>query len=236
MLRLMEDGQTVDTIAEVEVPETNVVVVTSGGRRVGVPRPFSDAPLYEVMADATGLVSVRRRAPPGRRSSTYEVIRVSLNGDTVFRRAYPYEPKPVTRALISDAVATIRDRPVRGRAQLEESEILRALRDGGHIPETLPPVTAVASGLDGSIWIRREKDESEFAIWEVLDGNGARRATLGLGRNQIVKVFAGDVLIVTDFDELDVPYVIRYRIEKSRSDSGERPARTREDPPTRTIE
>jgi hypothetical protein len=142
----------------------------------------------------------------------------------------------VTRALISDAVATIRDRPVRGRAQLEESEILRALRDGGHIPETLPPVTAVASGLDGSIWIRREKDESEFAIWEVLDGNGARRATLGLGRNQIVKVFAGDVLIVTDFDELDVPYVIRYRIEKSRSDSGERPARTREDPPTRTIE
>jgi hypothetical protein len=227
ILHLMRDGETVDTIVEAELEVPNVVFY-SGGRRVGVKRPFSDAPIYEVLADGSGVVIVRRRAASTTRSEVFVVTKVGLAGDTVFERRFSYEPKAVSSELARAVAKGIRDDLGRRGEPPAESAILQGLRDGDHIPKMLPPVTAVGSGADGSIWLARKYDGQPVRIWDVLDRNGRQVATVQLGRDQEVKAFTGTILLVSDRDSLDVPYVIRYRVIK-RANGEER---TRKPPST----
>jgi hypothetical protein len=213
IFRLMADGQSIDTItqAEYEVPN---VVINSRGNRLGVPRPFSDAPIYELLADGTGILIVRRRAASATGPAMFQVVKIGLKGDTVFARNFQYEPMPLREPIIAHVIGEIHDRLARRPNPPARAEIREALRDGGHIPRMSVPVTDAASGLDGSIWLRRETTEARLTVWQVLKQDGSLRATVELGRNQSVKVFSGDALIVTDVDSLDVPFVIRYRIER----------------------
>jgi hypothetical protein len=214
LLRLGADGRSVDTIAVAEVETPNAVVNVRGGR-VGIRRPFADGPLHAFLADGSGVVVVHRRAPADRRAADFEVVKIGLTGDTLFIRRFPYIPKGTTDQIVDLAIDEIEQRFVSQRNAPSESEIRAALEGGGHIPGLLPPVTEVASGVDGSIWLKRERTVEPRAAWEVLDRSGNLRAIVLLPRNESVQAVAGNVLVTSGLDDLDVPYVTRYAVEAS---------------------
>jgi hypothetical protein len=137
-----------------------------------------------------------------------------VSADTLFSREYEYAPVRVSGAAVDAAVEQIRAMLSRRGAPPRPAEIERALRSGDGIPAHLPPVTAAASGADGSIWLRREETPGRTVRWDVLDRNGVLQATLRLPRGVTVETVAGDVLVGVELDELDVPYIVRYRIVK----------------------
>lgn len=212
MFRLSSDAMKLDTIAQAEFEVPNVVI-NFQGRGIGATKPFPDGPLYSFLVDGTGVLIVRRRVAAVR-SATFHVGKVDLAGDTVFLREIQYQPVPVSEVLISEAVAQIHERLARRPPSPGPNDILTALRDGNHIPRTLPPVTEASSGSDGTIWLKRERTQAPRTVWQVLSPDGTLRATVELGRNQSVKAVSGNTLIVTELDSLDVPYVVRYRILK----------------------
>jgi 6-bladed beta-propeller len=210
LFHLHADGESVDTIVQTVYEPMGVINIK--GRRLGIGRVFASDPLYVFLADGSGVLTARRRVAGS--TDRFDIAALSLAGDTVFRREFRYEPERVTDGLVKEAVSEIHDRLGRLPEPPGEAQILTALREGGLVPRWLPPVTEIASGLDGNIWIKRERTEREVTTWQVLDPKGTLIATLELGRNQSVSAVSGTSLLVTEQDSLGVPWVIKYRIVK----------------------
>jgi hypothetical protein len=68
-------------------------------------------------------------------------------------------------------------------------------------------------GVNGDTQYVRDYEYSPVR-WDVLDGSGVVQATVQLSRRLTVQTVAGDVLVGVELDELDVPYIVRYRIAK----------------------
>jgi len=204
----------IDTIAEVTLGIPNAIV-THAGRRLGVPKPFPDAPLFELHADGSGLVVVDREISTGDNPARFRVTKITLTGDTTFASVFEYEPQPITSALVNDAISSISAELARRYADSPPtSRIRHDLEQAGHIPDRLPPVLEMATGVDGSIWIKREAVQNGRSLWQVLGAQGTVIAEIRLGTRESVRYAAENALLTVERDELDVPYINRYRIAK----------------------
>jgi hypothetical protein len=212
LLRLDRAGVLLDTMVWADV-SVRSIEITSGGQKYYASPPFAAPRLVVVMADGAGLVAIDRK-PVERGRATFRVTRIGVSADTLFSREYEYAPVGVSDAAVDAAVEQITATLSRRGPPPRPAEIERALRSGDRIPAHLPPVTAAASGADGSIWVRREETLGQTARWDVLDRNGELQATLELPRRVTVETVSGDVMVGVELDELDVPYVVRYRIMK----------------------
>ena len=182
---------------------------------------FGDGVSYAVADD--GLVVVERRAWTGDGEAFFTLTRIGLAGDTVFTVRVPYTPVPLATERIDSAVTAqteslydfmTRRQPGLARAALEER-----IRDATYKPDYVPPVGAVMTDADGNIWVRRfdpvELEGGEaFGEWWIFDeaGTPLARALTPMGL-RIMHV-AGGVVWGTEQDELDVDYIVRYRIVK----------------------
>ena len=129
-------------------------------------------------------------------------------GDTVLTRSYHYDPVPLT----SELADSISDALVRSLDHDDEYAMLRAALDElDYLPAFLPPVTSLVTGRDGTIWLRRE-DARDPVIWDVLDSGGTLRKRVEIPA--AVRVHEVDEHTVWGVlkDELDVSYIVRYRI------------------------
>jgi hypothetical protein len=83
------------------------------------------------------------------------------------------------------------------------------------LPPAQQPVSAAVLSSDGTLWLRREERGLPTVEWLVLDPTGhilARVQTpAGL---QLLAVEKGAAWGVVK-DELDIPYVIRYRVKRA---------------------
>jgi hypothetical protein len=94
------------------------------------------------------------------------------------------------------------------------AEVERALRNAGAIPATLPPATLLVTAQDGTIWIRLDERDLTEQPWVVMNRDGALLATVMLPAGVVVSAANGDELIGVETDELDVQYIVRYRIRR----------------------
>lgn len=180
--------------------------------------PFEHAPLLATMADGNGVVMVDREpASSGAEPATFRVTLVQPYADTVFTTAIAYDPIPLTDRHVREAVAGANpslaeadESAVGGRAGLPT--VMNMLRDADLIPSNLIPVTDLVTGQDGSIWLARETT-GDITRWVVLDRRGQLRGRLNLPRGQRVAAVRDDLLIVIETNELDVPFILRYRLK-----------------------
>jgi len=68
-------------------------------------------------------------------------------------------------------------------------------------------------GTDGTIWLRLRSRGDHYA-WLVLDPRGEPLDTVRVPRNQWILSASLDELWVSETDELDIPSVVRFRIER----------------------
>jgi hypothetical protein len=203
---------TVDSLALRDMGQRERTLVTAGGREISLFWSVDDSPAYAIAADGGGIVIVDRFRAPDANASEFTVRRIDAEGDTVFSRDYPYRPIPTSEAVTDRVVAELAERLDRGEGVLTADRVERELRAAGLIPATLEPVSEVATGTDATIWLKLASASEEVATWLVLDRSGEPVGRVELPAGQSVLAVEEGRIAVLELDELDVPYVVVYRL------------------------
>ncbi|MCZ0935862.1 MAG: hypothetical protein OXJ54_11835 [Gemmatimonadetes bacterium] len=169
--------------------------------------PLPDTDMMDFRPDGSSAVLVRRRSWDGSGPAEFEVSRIDIFGDTVFRRRIAYEPRMVPDDLIDREI----DRRLGRRGVVDRRAFGRALRAFYEQQRYMPPVTSLTTGDDGTVWVAGPDDDGE-RWWQVLDASGS---SVGRFRLPVTSRVASANLTeawVVERDALDIPYVVRYEI------------------------
>jgi hypothetical protein len=221
-LRLDTAGAVLDTIVVFPIAKTIWRVTDPKNPRAFASfryQPFSDTELVEVSEYDPLIVRVSRPAATRAEPSSYSVTALTLAGDTIFAREFSYDPKPIELALVDSLVrefgASVSRSLVPGAATREQAEAWA--RNDLYLPAFHPPVSRMVIGRDGSIWLRGEALGEQRVEWRVLSPEGEPVGTVDLPARLRVIFVQGDRLWGSDSDELDVPYIVRYRLRRDSS-------------------
>jgi hypothetical protein len=242
VLSFSETGEVLDTIARVD-RKGRYVRYEDRGRAVQVEHPLThwlnvpgEYPLDAGVPahDGSGVIVV---GPPRETASgsSFDLVHLGPHGDTLMRRRIEYDPLPITRALRArlrewfGAKAAGEYRPPAAGTLPSNSGVpertRRAAEDAITFPEHHPPVRRVFSGADGTIWMLREMRPDDVDHWEVYGPSGELEGSVEVesGRSgllpwaphlRLLRATRDEVWGMT-MDDLDVPYIHRYAIDRT---------------------
>jgi hypothetical protein len=219
VLRVDTAGHVIDTILTAPLEHTVLEVPFPSGGGSYRTQPFSDAEFAAYSDHEPVIVHVSRAAATAPGVAAFTVTKLRFGGDTVFSRTFDYEPIPLDRAIIDSLVREIGEQVSSSRfgsapTQARAEELARAAI---YAPAFHPPVSSVTIGRDGTLWLAREETRPDSVPWSVLSADGAPIGTVMLpGGFRLMQAERGTVWGM-ERDELDVPYVVRYRIEPSQA-------------------
>ena len=177
-------------------------------------QPFADGPLWAYVPNERALVVLDRESPAGAEHAAFRVTKLTFSGDTVYSRTHPFVPIRVAPqevdSLLNDMGSMLEERGFlgvtegRGR-QWAELTFYR--------PTFRPGVAQMVLARDGSIWLSTGPDGLGHDDWLVLDSDGRPIGRVKLPVGLDVLVIDPPHLWASETDELDVPYLVRFRIE-----------------------
>jgi hypothetical protein len=188
------------------------------GRRLMVPMAPITTPWWEALTDGYLLVENPLAHTPD--DGVFMVTRFGLSGDTVYHRTLHYSPLRYSAADLD----TIAARAARGEPggmvpyipsvspPPDWEAIALSLRNAMKFPEFKLPLDRTWLAQDESLWLRLSHANHATARWLVLDTEGRPRGQLELPSDLRIVWSRGDTFWAVDPDELDVPWVVRYRI------------------------
>jgi outer membrane protein assembly factor BamB len=220
-VRHASDGQRTDTLMiwEDEIPAASTISLN--GVSFPLPYQFSDHRLFAFAMDGSGIIVIDRPVARNSAGGEFAIIKVDPEGDTIYNRRYAYTPKRTPNAEVARIARNVRSGYERMRlgplgrdVELPSpAQIERALRQRG-VPELLVPITSITTGQDGTLWLGGDDGDSEIRPWYVFDSTGEPVANVSLPRRENVVAVQGRILVTTYSDDLDVPYLIGYRIAR----------------------
>lgn len=216
LLQIDRGSRVVDTLAW-EERGGSTLFLPHRGDTLRVPMPFGDLPLYELMRDGSGVVVVDRPTSPGGQDATFTVTLIGPGRDTIWARALSYRPleladEEVDRALEAAVVPGGGDDDEAGEGDPPPAEVIKdALGMVDAVPDTWPPVSHVAAGQDGSVWIGRE-EVGDSTAWQVLDAAGRPTGELRLPRGQTVIAARADLMVARVRDAGGAAHLVVYRL------------------------
>ena len=237
--RLSRSGEVLDTIATVEWPGNAVQNERNARLSPGL-HPLRDLPpiglreyLTALKPDGSAVVKIGE-VDEDSTLPTFDLLVISIRGDTLLHRPVEYEPREVTSAMarrLADEYAGWRagdDSPSSDSPQLTETTLerrRRAARRVFWVPDYLPPVRQVVAGTDGTIWLLREMREDRIDIWEIYGSDGTLEGTVEIrdGRSSLVPwdprvavaLASRDEVWGATYDDLGVPYIHRYLVDRT---------------------
>jgi hypothetical protein len=168
-------------------------------------------------AVGTDSIIIGHAAATSANDSEIDVTRSTRQRDTVYHARLTYTPRPVSQQFKDSVINEVLRLPQRmvaeGRMQPEPVVQTRAA-----ISEILsqysyvPPIDMHHVGKEGAVWLRTQADEGGPRRWVLLDPDGKPRGIIGLAETSRVMWSSGDVVWIVERDELDVPWVVRYRL------------------------
>ena len=216
-------GAVVDTVGWLSAPPPRMVPpagyhgarsrsIKVGSQSYSVPDPPPELPVWEPLPDGHIIVGV----PYARSAETgaLTVTRISDAGDTVYRRTLRYRPQPYTEELL-DAAAAQQPRAWMNGVEVTkpvDALVKSRLRAEMDFPAFRLPVQYSWLGADEGVWLRRTTDPGYLQHWIVLDAQGRLRGEVELPENARLLWCGGDVAWAAVPDDLDVPWLVRYRI------------------------
>lgn len=221
VLRLDRRSQPIDTLYVMSMGNTTWAIEdpqsTRGFGSYGS-QPFSDTDIIRHSPTSADYLLVRRKASTVGEEATFSVARISFAGDTLFSREYPYRPLPVDGALVDSLIGargksmeTIAQRmpgaPTRARAE-------ELARESLYLPPSLPPVSQLLLGRDGTIWLQRENTGDGTRDWLVLSADGNVIGTVAMPASLRPMAAEQGSVWGMETDELDVPYLVRYGVRE----------------------
>lgn len=216
LLRMDRAGALLDEIGSLHVSGNYTSIrATLGGRPIAMQMslPIQDGSMWAYSPRDSAVVLVHRPTAVGGDPALFRVEKLRSSTDTVFARRYRYRPKPISPAAVDSAL----DRAAGFFARhAPRHEVAQLLRDSIPIPRYQSPITELVVGRDGTIWLRREAMGTDEVEWLVLDADGRIIAELNIP--PMVKLLAAERGRAWGVvrDELDVPYVVRYRVRAAK--------------------
>ena len=208
---MTREGRVLVILAEVDARDSWFRIGNSGRAIVGV-RPMGVDTEVTVAPDGCSVVVVHQPRSDGS-ASRFEVSRLRTNGEKIFQRQYLYTPRPLPKSVVDRIVADYGKR-VEGAGAARVREMIL---EGMKLPPFQPPVSATLVGSDGSTWLRRGDDGTAMVGWSVLGADGVHLANVRAPAALKALAWDGRAFWATVRDELDVPYVVRYRVQRAPS-------------------
>lgn len=216
VVRVSQSGVITDTLAHVAMRDAFTRISVAGAARPGnVQRPWVDDPLWTTSPDGRAVVVVERPLATRAGDASFTILRIGLNGDTLFRRAVRYAAVERTDAE-TDAWYAAKATQVAHQVSATEAAAERAIRRAVRPPRHHLPVTRLVVGRDGTIWLRREDTAAEAVDWQVFDATGAPLGRVALPSGYDLRRAQIDRVWGIEKDALDVPFARVYTIDRAR--------------------
>ena len=204
------EGKLLGRVTQFELGNSRLSIVLDDGA-LSATQPFSDAPLLGLPPSGDYAVVLDRyvaTSAPG----VMRLHKVSLDGDTLFTRELSYDPLPLPRtdvdSVIGSFAETFGEFPMFGSVRAAR----QALEEHFFVPAYYPAASRISVGSDGKIWVRREATGSTERRWDVLSSDGESLGHVMLPPTTVIHESQGELLWTSERDELDVSYVVRYRV------------------------
>jgi hypothetical protein len=215
-VRMSVEGEMLDTIALLpRGPESVLGVMRDDGGGTFTAQPFGDQTMGMFTRDGNGFLVLERRAAAEPGPAEFRLTRLSLAGDTTFSRAYSYEPVPIPRARVDSATEAIAS-SLHGFVGERTGTTLAQWRgwvgDAIYAPAHHTPIANLLAGNDGTIWLASSPPTADAPEWVVLSAEGAPLASVELPAGVRVLVATRDAVWGVEQDELEVSYIVRYRL------------------------
>jgi hypothetical protein len=195
------------------VDRTNTVQIRwESGRATGA-HPIPDAPIIRFGRDRVMVLD--RTVTRDEESRAVTIRMFGPDGSLLWSRRYPYDavPLPSSEAdsLIGERIAGFqRFAALEGRLSPEEAE--RVYRREVRAPAYRPPVRSAYLADDGRIWMEWAVRAGTPARWMVLNQRGELLASFAVPALLDVRAIHGDDVWAVETDDLDVPYLVRYKL------------------------
>ena len=177
--------------------------------------PYPLPPLVSFAGDGSGILIADWTDDP---EGPLELRLVDSSGASRWARTLRLERRAVSDRVRDSLVSRGMELAAgpHERARARDGSISRNLRElveaGLPIPEFEPPVFRILLGVDGSVWLQRS-DGSDGRQWLVLDPSGESEFEVTLPASVRVAQASREAIWATDIDDLDVPYLVKYRLE-----------------------
>ncbi|MBW3551994.1 MAG: hypothetical protein KY466_00715 [Gemmatimonadetes bacterium] len=208
LVLMRRDGDIVRVVAE-RLVERGTAQASGGGRVFAFMQPFAGLDHQSAFAPDGSAVALVEVFPGDEDRGAFVVMKVDAAGDTVYARRFRYDRIPVTTAQ-RDSIHYLWATRFAGAD--EPRSDLGTAREHVRVPEYLPPISEVLLGADGRVWLRRESLSAPTATWLILDPSGHPTAAATLPRKARLLLAERDHAWAMVTDDLDVPYLVRYRI------------------------
>lgn len=219
ILRLDSTGAVLDTIASYSLENRDWEVTDPddpGSWAAYAPQPFRDTELVRASYYQPLVVRVDRTAATTEARATFHVTALTFAGDTLFARDFSYTPMALEQALVDSLVDVLAASLTRSRLPgATPARVAVWARDALYTPEYHPPVSEMMIGRDGSVWLRGEEVGAPTVNWRVLSPEGEPVGIVELPARFRPLLADHDNLWGMELDELDVPYIVRYRVTLS---------------------
>ena len=170
-------------------------------------RPFHPVFPHAYAPDGSGLIFVRQIAAERAQPARFNFVRVNAAGDTVVAREITYQPISVP-AQIRDSIRDDALRPDHPLPRARNEAILRA----APVPAFYPPINRLATSADGTSWLHLQGSGGE---WLVISPAGDVLARVRAPARFQILFATADRIWGVDYNELDVPSLVRYRIKRN---------------------
>lgn len=209
LLRADRTARVLDTIAWRSA--ASEALVLQQGRVVSNYQPFRDTPIWRVAPSGEYVVVLDRTSARSAQRTGFSMTKIGIRGDTLLSRRYYYTPKPIPQR-VADSVVSVAANDVAASFP-SRSRAVEAVRAAMYLPRYQPPVSDMVVGVDGTIWLMREGIGEAQNTWMILDSSGRILAQLRTPRGLSVLQARSNALWGVEYDELGVPYIVRYWID-----------------------
>jgi hypothetical protein len=181
---------------------------------IRLPIPYHELVAYS--PDGSWLAVVDRAARGLPEVAELPVHALSSSGDTLWSRVFTYQPIEIPRTLIDSLLDARTDsRFALAPRTGETREQARAwVEERYTFPGHRPPIENAVIGQDGRLWLEWTGPEGTPWEWWVLDDQGRPEARVVPPKRIVPYAADADGLWAVEEDALDVPFVVRYRIDR----------------------
>ena len=209
VLRTDWSGTVLDTLAQ--LPPPSALVFRKGNRMDVTTQPFERTPILEVQPGGGRVFVIDFPESRDQRSDPVRATVFGADGRRLYSRTYAAPATRISKRTADSVYAAAAESLVRpGFMTLREAE--KAVREKMTIPATYPPVTAAVAASDGSLWLGLRARSDGTRIWWVISREGNITAQLRTPSGVQVRAVQGSTVWAAERDELDVPYITKYRV------------------------
>ena len=204
--RVQADQDVVQVLARTTADRSVWSMELTSGGMAGGHYPFANPEV--VRSDPQGeYLAVVRSHVDGEVVGILRVVLLRTSGDTIYDRRYPFAAQRIPSSAADSAIAA-------GEARWRDlglPEVAAAFRRRAYIPEVFPPVTTVALGTSGEVWIGT-RHEPESDLYMILDPAGELIGHVKVPANAVIHAVSDGSFWTVEFDPLEIPSVVRYAI------------------------